>query len=138
MLAKCVLTILELNQNQHFRGKRTKLNICHHMLMSSTQLQNIPFSSSFHVVERTRMSAKCPKMKNAHAKHAKLLFFIVKHANWWRSCCRHRCGYVNSLLSSLDYSVGFVRLSTYAVDSIVQPLSNWGLMKKLSNTEMQT
>ena len=81
------------------------------------------------------MSANCPKMKNAHAKRAK--FFIVKHANWWRSCCRHRCGYVNSLLSSLDYSVGFGRLSTYAVDSIVQPLSNGGLIKKLSNTEMQ-
>ena len=39
-LANCVLTILELNWNQLFRGKRTKLNNCHHMLTSSTQLQN--------------------------------------------------------------------------------------------------
>ena len=71
--AKCVLTILKLNWNQRFRDKRTKLNICHQMLTSSTQLQN----RSFHVVERTRTSAKRPKMTNAPAKRAKLLFFIV-------------------------------------------------------------
>ena len=77
ILAKCVLTILELNENQRFRDKKTKLNICHHMLTSSTQLQN----TSFHVVERTRTSAKSLKMKNSRAKHAKQLFFIVKYAN---------------------------------------------------------
>ena len=76
-LAKCVLTILELNWNQRFRGKRTKLNVCHHILTSSTQLQN----RSFHVMESTRRSARCPRMKNARAKRAKLLFFIVKYAN---------------------------------------------------------
>ena len=55
-LAKYVLTVLELNWNQRFRWyKRTKLNICHHMLTSSTQPQN----KSFYVVERTRTSAKC-------------------------------------------------------------------------------
>ena len=41
------------------------------MLTSSTQLQ----SRSFHVVERTRTSAKWRKVKNARAKRAKLLFF---------------------------------------------------------------
>ena len=77
MLAKCVLIILELNWSQRFRDKNTKLSICHHMLSSSTQLQN----RSFHIVERTRTSAKCPKMKNARAKRAKVLFFAVKYAN---------------------------------------------------------
>ena len=43
MPAKCILTILELNWNQRFRRK-TKLNICHHMLTLSTQLQNRSFS----------------------------------------------------------------------------------------------
>ena len=57
--------------------KKTKLNNCHHMLTSSTQLQN----KSFHVVERTRTSSKCQKMKNARAKRAEILFFIVKYAN---------------------------------------------------------
>ena len=33
----------------------SELNICHHMLTSSTQLQN----RSFHVVERTRTYTKC-------------------------------------------------------------------------------
>ena len=86
MLEKCVLTILELNWNQRLEHKWTKLNICHHMLTSSTQLQN----RSFHGVERTRTSSKCQKMKNARAKRAQILFFIVKDANLWGFCCRRR------------------------------------------------
>ena len=78
-MKKCVLTILELNWNQLWGHKRAKLNICHHMLTSSTQLQN----SAFHVVERTRRSSKCQKMKNTRAKRAKILIFIVKCANLW-------------------------------------------------------
>ena len=93
MLEKCVLTILELNWNQRLEQKKTKLNICHHMLTSSTQLQN----RSFHVVERTRTSTKCQKMKNARAKRAKILFFIVKYANLWGFCCRRRRGCLSSL-----------------------------------------
>ena len=74
MLEKWVLTILELNWNKRLGHEKTKLNICHHTLTSSTHLQNC----SFHVVERTRTSTKCQKMKNARAKRAKILFFIVK------------------------------------------------------------
>ena len=94
MLEKCVLNILELNWNQRFGHKKTKLNICHHMLTSSTQLQN----RSFHVVERTRTSSKCQKMKNARAKRAKIPFFIVKYANLWGFWCRRRRGCLSSLL----------------------------------------
>ena len=99
MLEKFVLTILELNWNQHLGHKRTKLNICHHMLTSSTQLQN----RSFHVVERTRTSSKCQKKKNARAKHAKILFFIVKYANLSGFCCRRRRGCLSSLLPILPH-----------------------------------
>ena len=74
MLEKCVLTVLELNWNKRLGHKKTKLNICHHMLTSSIQLQN----RSFHVVERTRTSTKCQKMKIARAKRAKILFFIMQ------------------------------------------------------------
>ena len=63
------------------------------MLTSSTQLQN----RSFDVVERTRTSPKCQKMKNARAKRAKILFFIVKYANLWGFCCRRRRGCLSSL-----------------------------------------
>ena len=94
MLEKCVLTILELNWNQHLGHKRIKLNICHHMLTSSTQLQN----RSFHVVERTRTSAKCQKMKYARAKRAIILFFIAKYANLWCFCYRRRRGCLSSLV----------------------------------------
>ena len=88
MLENCVLTILILNWNQPLGHKKTKINICHHMLTSSTQLQN----RSFHVVERTRTSTKCQKMKYARAKRAKILFFTVKYANLWVFCCRRRRG----------------------------------------------
>ena len=71
------------------------MNICHHMLTSSTQLQN----RSFHVVERSRTSTKCQKKKNARAKRAKILFFIVKYANLWGFCCRRRRGCVSSLIT---------------------------------------
>ena len=91
MLEKCVLTIQELNWNQRLGHKKTKLNICYHTLTLSTQLQN----RSFHVVERTRTSSKCQKMKNARAK---ILFFIVKYANLWDFCCRRRRGCLSSLL----------------------------------------
>ena len=64
------------------------------MLTSSTQLQN----RSFHVVEKTRTSSKCQKMKNARGKRAKILFFIVKYANLWGFCCRRRRGCLSSLL----------------------------------------
>ena len=94
MLEKCVLTVLELNWNKRLGHKKTKLNICHHMLTSSTQLQNRPF----HVVERTRTSSKCQKMKNARAKRAKILFSIVKYANSWGFCCRRRRGCLSSLI----------------------------------------
>ena len=73
MPEKYFLTILELNWNQRLgHNSKTKLNICHHMLMSSTQLQN----RSFHVVERPRTSTKCQKMKNARAKRAKNTRFL--------------------------------------------------------------
>ena len=42
------------------------------MLTSSTQLQN----RSFHVVERTRTSSKCQKMKNARANVKKYCFSL--------------------------------------------------------------
>ena len=80
MLEKCVLTILDLNWNQRLGHKRTKLNIFHHMLTSSTQLQN----RSFHVVQRTRTSSKCQKMKNARAKRAKNAVFHCQICNFVR------------------------------------------------------
>ena len=89
------LTILELNWDLRFRNKKTEMNICYHMLTSSTQLQN----RSFHDVERARTSVKCLKVKNVRAKRAKLLFYIVKYANLWRSCCRRRRGSLSSLMA---------------------------------------
>ena len=70
-LENCVLTILELNWNQRLGYKKTKLNICHHMLTSSTQLQNW----SVHVVERTRTSTKCEKNEICTCKACKNTIF---------------------------------------------------------------
>ena len=115
MLEKCVLTVLELNWNKRLGHKKTKLNICHHMLTSSTQLQN----RSFHVVERTRTSSKCQKIKYVRAKRAKILFFIVKYANMWGICCRRRRGCLSSLLgtfrSDYDYEYEYEFCNVYPV-----------------------
>ena len=98
MFQKRVLTILELNWNLRWRHK-TKLIICHHMLTSPSQLQN----RSFHVVERARTSSKCQKMKNALAKRAEILFFIVKYANLWGFCCRRLRGCLSSVKTKLVF-----------------------------------
>ena len=74
------------------------------MLSSSTQLQN----RSFHVVERTRTSSKCQKMKYARAKRAKILFLIVKYANLWGSCCHRRRGCLSSLLFDVSWPFCFL------------------------------
>ena len=98
---KCVLSILELNWNQRLGHEETELNICHHMLTMSTQLQN----RSFHVVGKTRTSSKCQKMKSVRGKGAKILFFIVKYANLWGFCCRRRRGCLSSLMTATKTSL---------------------------------
>ena len=100
MTEKCLLTFLELIWNQRLGRKKTKLNMSQHMLTSSTQLKN----RSFHVVERTRTPSKCQKMKNARAKRAKILFFIVKYANLWGFCCRRGRGCLSSLIPRRKHS----------------------------------
>ena len=96
MLTKCILNFLELNWYQQFGDNKKILNICHHMLTSSTQLQN----KSFHVVEKTRTAVKCTTMKIARARFAKILFFVVKYANLWRSCRRRRRGCLSSQMAT--------------------------------------
>ena len=82
MLAKCVPTILEFNSNQRFSLGRIQNLTCSRSLVHITAKQVISRR------ERTGSSAKCPKMTNVRAEHAKLLFFIVKYANLWHSCYR--------------------------------------------------
>ena len=92
---------IKMKPAQRLGHKRTKLNICHHMLTSFTHLQN----RSFHVVERTRTSSKCQMMKNARGKRAKILFFIVKYADLWGSCCRRRRSCLSSLPSRSQHGL---------------------------------
>ena len=42
-------------------------------------------------------------MKNARAKRAKILFFIVKYANLWGSCCRRRRACLSSLVKTFRF-----------------------------------
>ena len=80
-------------------------------MRSSTQLQN----RSFHVVERTRMSSKWQKIKNARAKRAKILFSIVKYANLWGFCCRRRRGCLSSRLQKKKVTFSDDVLASVAV-----------------------
>ena len=79
MLEKCVLTVLELNWNKRLGYKKT-LKIEH---LSSHA--DVVHSTAKLVISRRRknenVSFKCQKMKYARAKHAQILFFIVKYAN---------------------------------------------------------
>ena len=80
MLEKCVLNILELNWNQRL-GHKAKLNICHHMLTSSTQLQN----RSFHVFEMSKKEkCTCKACKNTvfHCQICKLVGFLLPLSSW--------------------------------------------------------
>ena len=123
MLEKCVLTILEVNWNQRFGLKKSKLNICRHMLTSFTQLQN----RSFHVVEGTRTSTKCQKVKNARAKRAKILFFIVKYANLWSFCFRCHRGCLSSLISMNQMIKGLVCKETVAQNQLGREKQEFGI-----------
>ena len=111
MLEKCVLTVLELNWNKRLGHKKTKLKICHHMLTSFTQFQNM----SFHVVERTTTSSKCQKMKYARAKRANILFSIVKYADLWDFCCCRRRGCLSSRLQEREVTFSDDVLASVAV-----------------------
>ena len=74
--------------------KLNKLNKIEHLPSYAQVVHTLePQNRSFHVLETF---AKCPKMKNARAKRAKLLFSIVKCANLRRSCSRRRRGYLSS------------------------------------------
>ena len=52
---------------------------------------------AFHIMEKTRTAGKCTKIKNAFAKHAKPLVFIVKCANLWCFCCHWPLGCLKEL-----------------------------------------
>ena len=76
MLEKCVLTTLELNWNQRLRLKKTKLNICHHMPTSSTQLQN----RSFDVRRRKNENVfKMSKDKKIHVQSVQKYCFSLSN-----------------------------------------------------------
>ena len=93
-LEKCALTILELNWNRSLGQDKIEHLLSYAHVTLSTQLQK----RLFHVVERTTTSSKCQKMKNARAKHAKILFFIVQYANLCGFCCRRRLDCLSSLV----------------------------------------
>ena len=105
-------------------------------MTSSTQLQ----SRSFHVVERTRTSSKCQKMKYARAK---ILFSIVKYANLWGFCCRRRRGCLSSLLKidckneKLHFQMTFSLPSPSCLLKL--PLTRWRMTPITSlNTKLLT
>ena len=72
MLEKCVLTILELNWNQRFGHRMTKLNICHHMLTY------VVHTTTKQVISRRRKNENVYKMsknENCACKACKTTLF---------------------------------------------------------------
>ena len=87
-------------------------------LSSCAYVVHTTANKSFHVVERRRTSSKCQKMKNARAKRAKILFFIVKYANLWVFSCRRRRGYLSSLISVLHARHALMNKSVSSSENI--------------------
>ena len=54
-------------------------------------------------------------MKYARAKHAKILFSIVKYANLWGFCCRRRRGCLSSRLQKREVTFSDNVLAPVAV-----------------------
>ena len=72
------------------------------------------------VISRHRKNENVFKMsKNTRAKHAKIMFFIVKYANVWGFCCRRRLGCLSSLkLFCSMNKKSFPMLVSHAVTNI--------------------
>ena len=92
---------------KRFRDGRKKSTICQHELTSSIQLQN----TLFHVVERTRTTAKGTQIENARAKRVKLFTtictrvlqkLVVQYANLSHSHTRLHRIYLSSLFPQED------------------------------------
>ena len=89
MLEKCVLPILELNWNQRFRDKKTKLNICPHMLM------HVVHTTAKQIISRRRKNKNvfkmskdekctCKACKNIvfHCQICKFVGFLLLSSSW--------------------------------------------------------
>ena len=85
----------------------TQEDMIEHLSSYAHVVYTIAKNRSFHVVERTRTSTKCQKMKNARAKRAKILFSIVKYANLRSFCCCRRRGCLSSLIFIQCYASRF-------------------------------
>ena len=87
MPAECILTILELNWNQRFRGKEIKLNICHHMLTSSKQLQISRRGKHENVCEMSKNEKRtCKACKTIvfHCQICKFMTLFLPSSSWLR------------------------------------------------------
>ena len=83
-LAKCVLTILELNWNQHFRGKKTKLNICHHAHIIHTSAKQVISCRGMneHIYKLFKNEKSRCKTIVFHGKLCKFVMFLLP-SSWW-------------------------------------------------------
>ena len=97
MLEKCLLTALELILNQRLGHKKTKLNICRHMLTSSTQLQNKSFQFTSWKERERLQNVKRWKM---HVQCAQKYCFSLSNMQICRVfvVVSSRCGCFSSLL----------------------------------------
>ena len=85
--AHCVLNILDFNWSQRFRDKKTKLNICHHMLMSSTTAKQVisrrrKNQNIFKMSEDEKCTCKACKNTVFHCQICKFVRFLLPSSSW--------------------------------------------------------
>ena len=78
MLKKCVLTVLELNWN------KTKLNICYHMLTSSTQIISRRRKNEYVFKMSKNEKGTCKACKNTVflCQICKFVGFLLPSSSW--------------------------------------------------------
>ena len=92
-LAKCILTLLELNWKQHFRCMKTKLSICHHTL-TTAKLAISHRGKNKNVCANIQRWKMCLQRSQNNC-------FSLSNANLWRSCSCRRRGCWSSLIVHL-------------------------------------
>ena len=74
--------MLELNWNQRCRDK-TKLNTCHHMLTSSTQVQNKSIHENVYLTpENEKCTCEACKIVVFHCQICKFVTFLLPSSSW--------------------------------------------------------
>ena len=104
MLGNCILNILELNWYERF-GEKERKHWNFVIIWSRRPL--ICKADHFTGRDVDGNGGEMYRNENCTCKACKVTVFMVKYANWSRSCCCRRRGFLSSLLMASERSCCF-------------------------------